>query len=73
MKRICAIILLVFMSLALAACGSKTYQITTKTGQTYTAKGSPEYDVKTETYNFKNEEGKKVILNQEDIEAIKEK
>ncbi len=54
---------------ALAACGTKTYQVTTKSGQTYTANGSLDYDVKSETYKFKNEKGKEIILNQKDIEV----
>lgn len=70
-------ILLFFSSLllifSLSACGAKSYQVTTKTGKIYTAKGSLEYDVQSETYKFKNEDGKQVILNQEDIEVIQEK
>ncbi|WP_319467063.1 YgdI/YgdR family lipoprotein [uncultured Pseudodesulfovibrio sp.] len=58
--------------LALAACGTKTYQVTTKSGQTYTANGSLDYDVKSETYKFKNEKGKEIILNQKDIQVIQE-
>lgn len=73
MKRIFALILTLLMALSLCACGSKTYEITTRTGQSFTAKGSPKYDVQSETYKFENEDGKEVILNQEDIEVIKEK
>lgn len=73
MKRILALIMTLLLAFSMTACGSKSYQITTRSGESYTAKGSPEYDVQTETYKFENEEGKEVILNQEDIEVIKEK
>jgi len=73
MKRLLALLLTFLLTFSLAACGSKAYQVTTRSGQTFTAKGSPEYDVQSETYKFKDEEGKEVILNQEDIEVIKEK
>ncbi len=66
---ILASLLLVFM---LAGCGSKNYQVTTKSGQNYTSNGPLEYDVQSETYKFKNAEGREVILNQEDIEVIQE-
>lgn len=61
------------MLFVLAACGAKNYQVTTKSGQNYMATGPLEYDVQTETYKFQNEDGKEVILNQEDIEVIQEK
>jgi Flp pilus assembly protein TadD len=72
MKRIIAILLSVAMLAALAACGTKNYQVTTKTGKTFTTQGAPEYDLKSETYKFKNEEGREVILNQEDVDVIQE-
>lgn len=72
MKHIVALISMMLI-LALGGCGSKNYQVTTKSGQSYTATGPLEYNVQSETYTFKNEEGKEVILNQEDIEVIQEK
>lgn len=66
---ICASLVLLF---SLTGCGSKTYQVTTKSGHNYTAKGPLDYDVQSETYKFKNNEGKEIILNQEDIEVIQE-
>ena len=72
MNRFITVVLALLMTCFLAACGTKSYQVTTKTGKTYTAEGSLEYDVQSETYKFKNEEGKEVILNQEDIEVIQE-
>jgi hypothetical protein len=73
MKRLLVLITVLLMTLSLAACGSKTYQVTTRSGQTFTANGSPDYDVQSETYKFKDEEGKEVILSKEEIEVIKEK
>jgi len=73
MNRIIATLLALLLTLSLVGCGSKTYQVTTKAGNTYTAKGALEYDVQSESYTFENEEGKEVILNQEDIEVIQEK
>lgn len=72
MKRFVAIILSALMILCLCGCGTKTSQITTKNGQSFTAKGDVKYDRKSETYTFQNESGKKVTLNREDISVIKE-
>ncbi|MDC0335396.1 YgdI/YgdR family lipoprotein [Pseudodesulfovibrio sp.] len=73
MKRFITIILILLLTLSLAACASKTYEVTTKSGKTYTAEGPLNYDVQSETYKFENEKGKEVIINQEDIEVIQEK
>ncbi|BDQ36401.1 hypothetical protein SYK_07610 [Pseudodesulfovibrio nedwellii] len=72
MKRFFTLVMLCLFAFSLTACFSKKYMITTNTGKTYIADGSPEYDVQTETYKFEDDKGKKVILNQEDIEVIKE-
>ncbi|QJB57621.1 YgdI/YgdR family lipoprotein [Pseudodesulfovibrio sp. zrk46] len=72
MNRFLTIMFALLLTCVLAGCGAKTYQVTTKAGKTYTAKGSLEYDVQSETYKFKNDDGKEVILNQEDIEVIQE-
>lgn len=73
MKRIISLLLAALLVMVLAGCGAKSYQFTTKSGQIYTSAGEPEYDVQSETYKFENEEGREVILNQEDIEVIQEK
>ncbi len=73
MKILITIIASMVLMFSLAGCGSKNYQVTTKSGQNYTATGPLNYDVQSETYKFKNEKGKEVILNQEDIEVIQEK
>lgn len=57
---------------SLAACSTKTYRITTHAGQTYIADGSPQYDVKAETYTFMDEQGHEVVIPKSDIDAIKE-
>lgn len=73
MKRLLTILCALLLTLLLAGCGSKQYQVTTKSGKSYTADGALDYDVQTETYRFENENGNEVILNQEDIEVIQEK
>ncbi len=73
MNRIILFTLSLLITIFLAGCGSKSYQITTKSGRTYETKGAPQYDVQSETYKFENVEGKEVILNQEDIEVIQER
>jgi len=72
MNRCVAIISTLLLTCFLVACGAKSYEVTTKTGKTYTTEGALQYDVQSETYKFENEEGKEVILNQEDIEVIQE-
>ena len=73
MKRILALLMTLLLAFSLVACGSKSYQVTTQSGETFIAKGSPKYDVRSKTYKFRDEKGKEVILNQEDIKVIKEK
>lgn len=72
MKRLFLLLLSLALVMALFACASKKYTITTSSGRTFVAHGTPEYDVQTETYKFQNEKGKEVIINQEDIEVIQE-
>ena len=72
MNRFITLLLTLIVCSLLAACGTKMYQVTTKTGKTYTTKGALQYDVQSETYKFENAEGREVILNQEDIEVIQE-
>lgn len=72
MKKL-LMLLVVSSMLFLAGCGTKSYLITTKSGQTYTTDGKMEYDVKSNTYTFTNPKGEEVILNQSDVEVIKEK
>lgn len=72
MKKIVAALLSLLLAVSLAACGSKSYLVTMKNGQRFTSSGYPDYDVQSETYKFKNDEGKEVILNQADIEVIQE-
>lgn len=72
-KRLFAVILSAAMIFSLYACGSKTYQVKTKSGESFNSLGAPDYDVKSKSYKFTNEMGKEVILNKEDIDSIKEK
>ncbi len=72
MQRLLSLIICLVLIGSLAGCGAKTYSITTHTGQTYVSQGAPEYDVKSETYTFMNEDDKEVVINKNDIEIIKE-
>jgi len=73
MKRLLVLLLAGTMAFVLTACGSSKYMITTKAGETYISDGAPEYNMKTSTYTFNDDKGKKVILNKEDIQVMKEK
>lgn len=72
MKRCITALLVLLMLVSLAACGSKNYQVTTKTGETFHTQGAPEYDMKSETYKFTDEKGEEVILNRTDVDVIQE-
>ncbi len=72
MKRFTALLTTLVLSCLLVACGSKMYQITTKSGDIYMTKGEPDYDIKSKTYKFENKEGREVILRQDDIKVIQE-
>ena len=73
MQRLIAIACALLLMLTLAACGSKTYDVTTKNGKAYTSVGKPELDRKAQTYTFTNTDGQEVILNQADVDVIEQK
>jgi predicted aminopeptidase len=60
------------LTLALAACMTTSYKITTTTGQIYFAQDNPVYDVNTDTYAFTDETGQQVTLGKQEIKLIKE-
>lgn len=72
MKRILTLVLLALALFALAACGSSRYAVTTTTGATYTAVDKPEFDQKSKTYTFENEDGEEVTIKREDVQEIKQ-
>lgn len=72
MKRFIAVILSLTLTLFLLGCGATYYRVTTKTGEVYTVRGAPKYDMSQKTYTFHSEEGEQVILNKEEIEDIVE-
>lgn len=72
MKRFITTLLVLLMLIVLAACGSRNYQVTTKTGETFHTQGAPEYDMKSETYKFTDEKGEEVILKRADVDVIQE-
>lgn len=72
MQRLIAIFCSLLLLLSLAACGSKTYDVTTKSGKAYTSVGKPDFDRKAQTYTFTNADGQEVILNKDDVEVIEQ-
>jgi predicted aminopeptidase len=60
------------LALALAACMTTSYKITTTDGQIYIARDNPVYDVNTDTYAFTDENGEQVTLGKQEIKLIKE-
>ncbi|WFS61021.1 YgdI/YgdR family lipoprotein [Pseudodesulfovibrio thermohalotolerans] len=58
--------------LALAACTTTSYKITTTNGQIYFAQDNPVYDVSSDTYVFVDENGEQVTLGKCEIKLIKE-
>ncbi len=71
MKTVCASLLLALFLFAATACGS-TYQVKTVDGTVYTTTERPEYDKKSKTYSFENEEGMSVTIKREDLKVIEE-
>ncbi len=68
------LILLLVATLAVSmACCSPLYSIKMKDGQEFISKGEPEFDKKSGAYEFENIEGKKIRVNREEVEVIKEK
>lgn len=72
MHRIITILCALILSLSLAACGTKTYNVSTKSGKSYTSYGSPQLNVKAKTYTLKDADGKEIIVNQDDVEVIQQ-
>lgn len=71
MQRLFAFLLAALLLLSLAACGSK-YVVTTKSGQTYYADGPLNLNVDDNTYMVEDEQGRKVKLQQEEIDKVTE-
>lgn len=69
MKKLITIFLVVALTLPLMGCG-KSYQVLTKTGESYIADKKPEYDKSDDVYTFTDLDGKEVILNKGDVKAI---
>jgi hypothetical protein len=67
MKRVIIISLVAFSLIFTLGCGSKHYLIKTKDGKEYVSSAKPEFDKKTQSYEFRDLDGKKWILNREEI------
>jgi len=52
---------------------SKQYVVKTKEGTEYTSSKEPKFDKKTQTYQIKNEDGKNVTVNREDVQSVEER
>ena len=72
MKSLMRLLAASALCLALTACMTTTYMITTTDGQTYIAHQNPTYDVASDTYAFTDENGKEVTLEKQEIKLIKE-
>lgn len=72
MKKLLILAAIILTAIVLSACGTKTYKITTTAGQEYFSEGSPEYNVTSKTYTFKDGAGNEIVLNKDDIKGIKE-
>jgi uncharacterized membrane protein len=70
MKTGIIIRLCVFGLIFAFGCGSKYHLIQTKDGKQYVSSHKPEFDKKTQSYEFKDVDGKKWILNREEIQSV---
>lgn len=63
---------IVLFSLILAVACAPTYQIILKNGETLEAKTEPVLDKESGYYDYRDKDGKKVRLKEEDVVIIKE-
>lgn len=69
MKKLISMAILALFLFAAAGCGSTRYKVVT-TDQTYVSSEKPEYDKKSETYTFTNEDGHEMTIKREDMKVI---
>lgn len=66
----------IFLSCIIAIClavpvgCSSTYTVRAKDGREFVAKGKPEYNKKYQSYEFKDINGNKWIINREEIKSM---
>lgn len=73
MKRLVPGLVLALCLIALTACGSRHYSIIMNDGKEYVATEKPDYNSRSETYNFEDLDGRKVTVKREDIKVIQER
>jgi hypothetical protein len=69
-------IIISMLSLFLAVtvgCASTYYEVKTKDGKEFIANEEPEFNKKTQAYEFKDDKGNKWILNREEITSMEKK
>jgi hypothetical protein len=62
-----------FALVALTACGTTQYVMSTKSGQMIVTDGRPELNSKTGMYEYRDSEGKRVSINKDDVVQIMER
>ncbi len=72
MKSIGILLLIAILATSMSCC-SPLYSVKMKDGQEFLSRGEPEFDKKSGAYEFETPEGKKVRVNRENVELIKEK
>lgn len=72
MKRLLINLFGLLALVALLTGCSHYYRVTTNDGTVYTASGQPDFDEDAKVYQFRQIDGKKVILNQKDVKEIKQ-
>lgn len=63
---------LLLLSLLLPACASHVYSVTMKNGDVYQAEDEPQFDKNSSSYRFKDADGKIIIVNKDDVQAIQQ-
>lgn len=64
--------LLLALLLLLPACASHVYSVNMKNGDTYQAEEEPEFHEESGSYRFKDTNGKIIMVNKDDVQAIQQ-
>lgn len=66
-------LLLAIAAVAMAACASPQYIISTTNGQMITAHGKPESDLQTGMLKYRDSEGKQTMIRMSDVKQVIER
>jgi hypothetical protein len=69
-KKIVIGMLVLCLMFVFAGCASKKYVVQTKDGKEYLSDSEPEFNKKTQSYEFKDLKGSKWMINREEIKSI---